>query len=96
LLVKHLLNLKDPTTGTPVVDPQLPAMVDNWIRLGLIEVSYDEYLTDPTQYSWVDLRPEYVRLSQEPQPDGVEVEYVKGILQRTELGKKFAEAIGLI
>jgi hypothetical protein len=96
LLVQHLLNLTDSTTGAPVEDPQLPAMVDNWIRLGLIEVSYDSYLTDPTKYSWVDLRPEYVRLSQEPQPDEAKVEYVKGILQRTELGKRFAKAIGLI
>jgi hypothetical protein len=96
LLVQHLLNLTDSTTGAPVEHPQLPAMVDNWIRLGLIEVAYDKYLTDPTNYSWVDLRPEYVRLSQEPQPDEAKVEYVKGILQRTELGKRFAKAIGLI
>lgn len=38
LLVQHLLNLKDSTTGVPVEDPQLPAMIDNWIRLGLVEV----------------------------------------------------------
>jgi len=96
LLVQHLLDLTDSTTGEPVEDPQLPAMVDNWIRLGLIEVTYDKHLADLTKYLWVDLRPEYLRLSQNPQPDEATVEYVKGILRRTELGKRFAKAIGLL
>lgn len=95
LLVQHLLNLKDTTTSTPVEDPQLPAMVDNWIRLGLVEVTYDKHLMDAAHYSWVDQRPEFLRLSQAPQPDEATVEYQKGILQRTELGKRFAQAIGL-
>lgn len=95
LLVQHLLNLKDSTTGVPVEDPQLPAVIDNWIRLGLVEVAYDKYLTDAAQYSWAEQRPEFLRLSQAPQPDGAKVEYQKGIMQRTELGKRFARAIGL-
>jgi len=96
LLVQHLLNLTNSTTGEPVEDPQLPAMIDNWIRLGLVEVAYDKHLTDMTKYSWVDQRPEYLRLSREPQPDEAKIEYTKGILQRTELGKRFAKAIGLL
>ncbi len=95
LLVQHLLNLKDTVTGAPVEDPQLPAMVDNWIRLGLVEVAYDKHLSDLTHYSWVDQRPEFLRLSQTPQPEEAKVEYQKGILQSTELGKRFAKAIGL-
>ena len=95
LLVQHLLNLKNSTTGVPVEDPQLPAMIDNWIRLGLVEVSYDKHLTDAVLYSWADQRPEFLRLSQEPQPDGAKVECQKGIMQRTELGRRFARAIGL-
>lgn len=96
VLVQHLLNLTDSTTGVPVEDSQLPAMIDNWIRLGLVEVAYDKHLTDLTNYSWVDQRPEFLRLSQEPQPDEAKIEYAKGILQRTELGKRFAKAIGLL
>lgn len=95
LLVQHLLNLNVPTTGTPVEDPQLPAMIDNWIRLGLVEVAYDKHLTDPTHYSWAYQRPEFLKLSQVLQPDEAKVEYQKGIMQRTELGKRFARAIGL-
>lgn len=69
VLVQHQLNLQTPTTGVPVEDPQLPAMVDNWIRLGLVEVAYDTHLTDAASYSWAEQRPEFLRLSQEPQPD---------------------------
>lgn len=95
LLVHHLLNLTDTVTGNPVEDPQLAAMIDNWIRLGLVEVAYDKHLTDVAQYSWAERRPEFIRLSQMPQPDGAKVEYTTGIMQRTELGKRFARAIGV-
>lgn len=95
LLVQHLLNLTNSATGAPIEDPQLPAMVDNWIRLGLVEVAYDRHLVDAAHYSWAEQRPEFIRLSQEPQPDEAKVEYQKGIMQRTELGKRFALAIGL-
>ena len=95
VLVNHLLNLKNSTTGVPVEDPQLPAMIDNWIRLGLVEVAYDKHLTDAAHYSWADQRPEFLRLSQTPQPDEARVEYQKGVMQCTELGKRFARAIGL-
>lgn len=95
VLVQHLLNLKDLATGAPSEDPGLPAMIDNWIRLGLVEVSYDKHLTDPSHYSWVEQRPEFLRLSQAPRPDEAKVEFQKGIMQRTELGKRFAKSIGL-
>jgi hypothetical protein len=95
VLVQHLLNLTNSATGVPVEDPQLPAMIDNWIRLGLVEVSYDKHLIDAARYSWADQRPELLRLSQAQQPDEARVEYQKGIMQRTELGKRFAKAIGL-
>jgi len=95
LLVHHFLDLKDTVTGMPVEDPQLPAMIDNWIRLGLVEVAYDKHLTDAARYSWAEMRPEFVRLSQMPQPEGAKIEYQKGIMQRTELGKRFARAIGV-
>ena len=95
VLVNHLLNLTNSTTGVPVEDPQLPAMIDNWIRLGLVEVAYNKHLTDAAHYSWADQRPEFLRLSQTPQPDEARVEYQKGVMQRTELGKRFARAIGL-
>lgn len=96
LLVQHLMNLKDSTTGELIEDSQLPAMVDNWIRLGLVEVAYDRHLTDETRYHWVEQRPEFLRLTQTSRSDKEKVEYQKGVMQRTELGKRFAQAIGLL
>lgn len=95
VLVQHLLNLTNSTTGAPVEDPRLPAMIDNWIRLGLVEVAYDKHLADAARYAWVDQRPEFLRLSQAQKSDQAKVEYEKGVMQRTELGKRFARAIGL-
>lgn len=96
VLVQHLLNLTNTASGAPTEDPQPPAMIDNWIRLGLVEVSYDSWLTDPKLYEWVEQRPEFQRLSLEPQLDEAKIDYQKGFLQRTELGKRFASAIGLL
>lgn len=95
VLAQHLLNLTNNTSKAPIEDPQLPAMIDNWIRLGLVEVAYDKHLTDLTSYAWVDQRPEFLRQTQTSQPDGAKVEYQKGFMQRTELGKRFAKAVGL-
>ena len=95
VLVQHLLNLTDSVTSAPVEDPRLPAMIDNWVRLGLVSVAYGTHLTDVTQYSWAEQRPEFLRLSQALQPDEARIECEKRIMQRTDLGKRFALAIGL-
>lgn len=96
VLVQHLLNLIDTETGQPFEDQRLPAMIDNWVRLGLVEVSYDKYLKDTAYYSWVEQRPEFEKLKQEPQPEEITITYQKGIIIRTELGIRFAKAIGLL
>jgi len=95
LLASHLINLIDQETGIPVEDPHIPAMIDNWVRLGLAEVKYDTQLTDDSLYSWADQRPEFLHLSQEPQANGTILKIQKGIIQRTAFGKRFAIAIGV-
>lgn len=96
VLVQHLLNFNDTETGKPVEDRRLPAMIDNWVRLGLVEVRYDTYLNDPALYAWVEQRPEFEKLKRELQPDEATITFQKGLLNRTELGKRFAKAIGLL
>lgn len=95
VLLRHMLNLTDSITGVTVEDPRLPAMIDNWVRLGLVEVAYDKHLNVLEHYSWVEQRPEFLRFSQAPVPDESKIDIQKGILYRTELGKQFAQAIGL-
>ena len=94
--LRHLLNLTDTTTGRPVEDARVPAMVDNWIRLRLVEVTYDTFLTAPEHYAWVEQRPEFIRLSEQLNSEELKVEFQKGILQRTGFGVQFAKAIGLL
>ncbi|TVO62618.1 DUF4393 domain-containing protein [Denitromonas ohlonensis] len=96
ILARHFLNLLDTNTGEAVEDLGVPAMIDNWIRLGLVEVTYDKYLADPDSYSWVEKRPEFQRLVHESQAEGVRVEKKRGLLCRTDLGERFARAVGLL
>ena len=93
----HLLNLcGGPEQKLPVENPRLPALIDNWSRLGLVEVDYTQCLTDAASYGWVEQRPELIRLRQERESDKIKVSHQKGILQRTQLGARFASAVGLL
>ena len=93
--LRHVLNLRDTTTGEYIEDSKLPAMVDNWIRLGLVSVDYDKHLADESRYSWAEKRPEFMRLCDTLNNEHQKVEFTQGIIYRTELGKQFAAAIGL-
>lgn len=93
--LRHLLNLKNTSTGEAVEDPKVSAMVDNWIRLGLVKVEYDKYLTESSHYSWVEDRPEYKRLRDSLNNEDQTVGFTREIIYRTELGKQFAAAVSV-
>ncbi len=93
--LRHVLNLKDLTTGQLVEDQKLPAMVDNWIRLGLVTVDYSKHLSDLSSYSWAEQRPEYLGLCDTLNDEHQKVVFTRGIMFCTELGKQFAAAVGL-
>lgn len=96
ILIRYLLNNINSTTKTAEENPRLPAMIDNWIRLGLIEVEYDITLTDVALYQWVEQRPEFLYFQKLYENDNRKITSQKGILAPTELGKLFAKAIGLL
>lgn len=93
--VPHILDLHDVDTGEPVVNKSLPAMIDNWVRLGLVTVDYGTHLVSPDRYSWAEQRPEFLQGLSNPL-DGKTLTYQKGIMQRTEFGIRFAKAVGLL
>jgi hypothetical protein len=70
-------------------------MVDNWIRLGLVEVDYLSHITDLGSYSWIEENPAYIRAKQMHKTEGESIIYGRGVLEITELGKQFARAVGL-
>jgi hypothetical protein len=95
-LQTHILNLTNTLTKEPVEDKNLPAMIDNWIRLGLVTVDYDKHLSDLQSYSWSESRPEVKNIGA-AMPEGIaRIEIQKGIMSRTDLGKRFSKSIGLI
>lgn len=94
ILLNHLLNGTS-SEDQPVESPQQPAILENFIRLGLITIDYTSELHGEQTYNWVNNRPEVLRFKSEHHGDDREVCYQKGVLKVTEFGKKFAEAVGL-
>lgn len=93
----HLLDLREgPEQNLPVENPRLPALIDNWSRLGLVEVDYTQHLMGSATYEWIEQRPEVIRLRKERETDKVKVSHQRGILLRTQLGARFAAAVGLL
>lgn len=96
VLAKHLLNLTDTTSNEAIENPRIPAMVDNWVRLGLVDVDYDKHLTSEGAYSWAEQRPEVVRYRQANENEQQKLSFANGVLQRTDLGIQFAKAVGVM
>lgn len=95
VLLRHVLNLRNQATQQPIENLRLPAMIDNWIRLGLVEVTYDKFLADQDAYSWVEQRPEFIKLRDAHNNGTMKIEFVKGGIVRTEFGNQFSKAIGM-
>jgi len=96
ILDRHLMDLRNVATKLPVEMPRGPAMLDNWVRLGLVEVDYDTQLVGKDAYKWVQERPEYERLSSKHGTETEKVSFQGGIVSRTALGIQFARAVGLL
>jgi Abortive infection alpha len=89
VMLSHLIPLVEETTGEPKEEPQAPTWVDNWRRLGLVNVTYTEFQTDAGSYDWVQERPEYVRLA-----DLItQLNFERGLIQTTDFGRQFLRAV---
>ena len=95
-LGSHMMDLRNMETMDCIEDPNQPAMVDNWLRLGLVEVRYDEFLMGDKAYAWVEERPEYKRLKNEYEVGNTTVSHQPGRIARTAFGLKFATAAGVL
>ena len=96
VLSTHLMNLCNLNDGTPSETPRIAAMVDNWLRLGLVEVDYGKQLTGAAVYDWVENRPEYIKLRAEREDEKNKLSHVRGVIGRTAMGLQFAKAAGLL
>lgn len=96
----HVLNLLD-GCGQPLADDQLPTYVDNWIRLGLVEVHYDGTLPE-ILYGWVqdraDIQLELSQVSLTPigsEWTSIVGKVARGYLAPTAFGAQFAAVVGM-
>jgi len=95
LLLKHLMNYNNTVTGEPLENPNMSAIVNNFVRLGLVEVDYNTHLIGEENYSWVPARPEFIQLVKQHESATKKVTYQKGILSRTAFGLEFAKTVGI-
>jgi hypothetical protein len=86
----HLLPFVN-ASEDPQVNPRVPTWVDNWIRLGLVNVTYSERASAPNAYNWVESRPEHTQLA--ASPDITRIDFDKGLLRVTDFGRQFLVAI---
>ena len=89
-LLRHLLDWQDMSIGGRKENPQGTAMVENWRRLGLVEVDYTKTFVASGAYDWIPMRSEVTAIQLK---DGFDIRYVKGILYLTDFGKSFADAV---
>ncbi|MGO4342896.1 DUF4393 domain-containing protein [Pedococcus sp. 2YAF34] len=90
----HVVDLRSRSeSAEPVELSQYAAWVDNWVRLGLVDVDYERYFTDPGQYAWVEGRPELKRLQEQHVAAGVTIEFDRGVCRVTDFGLTFAAAV---
>ena len=90
------MNMKD-AAGHPLLNQHLRTYIDNWRRLGLVDVSYTGSLTGPTQYDWVEERPEMIAYKQTFADDQERsVDFDKGYIHPTDFGKAFGRVVGIL
>jgi hypothetical protein len=90
---RHLIPLVDRQSQGFVECPESEMWIDNWVRLGLMEVAYDGYLPGPEHYEWLNEHPEYLRLQSEVESSGRRLDVKKGRLTATAFGGSFLEAV---
>lgn len=98
LLFNHVGYTKE-DDGSLVDIQSLPAIVDNWIRLGLVEVSYvisavDMDGADP--YHWLQKHPVYLEAVSRIHDQGQGLKVVHGSMRPTSFGQQFARAVGIL
>lgn len=95
VLHTHVMSWLNGENGEPKIVEKSTEMIDNWIRLGLVKVEYDTYISSPDAYAWVDSRPEMLEAKKSHASDTIDVDWQRGLLTFTQFGIQFGKAVGL-
>ena len=91
---RHVLNFIDSQTGLPQEVPGMTLMVENWVRLGLVEIQYGPVLGGGVKYDWIESRPEFLSAKQDS-AHRKKIYWEKGFIRVTDFGMSFSRAIGI-
>lgn len=95
ILFEHIVSHFDRRSGEEIANPHGPAMLTNLVRLGLVEVTYSQFIPDESAYAFAKNRPEYFEALQRVKKDGEKISVDQGVIRRTPLGERFANAVGI-
>lgn len=90
--IHYLLPWRD--DGVAIEFPKGPMYLENWVRLGLVNISFAEWLAEEKYYSWVEERSEVIRMRTEyDSPERVRVQIERGVMTVTDFGRGFASVV---
>lgn len=93
VLATHVMNWAQ--GGRQVAAPERSLFVDNWVRQGLVTVTYDfQSFTDEARYAWVDTCPPIVEAREHLDTQEFKrVEIQHGVLKATDFGRAFYRVV---
>jgi hypothetical protein len=85
-----------PASESAIATGYIATYIDNWIRLGLVTVNYDNYLVVSGAYDWVENTADMAQFRRVMKKNPtLSIDFDKGILRPTDFGHSFATAIGV-
>jgi Abortive infection alpha len=90
---RHIVHWEGNGSRKPLNPEMGPVYVDNWIRLGLVDVSYHYRVAGSHRYDWIKNEPEIRRLQDEYSSLREVVRVVMGKLTLTDFGERFGSAV---
>lgn len=94
LLYRHLLPA---TVAGDATQRLIPVWVENWVRLGLAEVSYLQGVSGAGTYDWAKAHPLVEQMTKEhaARGDSGQIDILRGYLSLTPYGKALGAAVGV-
>ena len=94
IIDKYVMQATSDSDGSQAFAPELEYMIENWIRLGLINVDFMRKRNDDSSYAWVEENPRFISLKSKDD-DSKNTSFDMGIYEVTAFGSAFASAVGI-
>lgn len=90
---RHIVNWRDNGSREPANPHMGPVYVDNWVRLGLVHVSYEYDVAMPHVYDWAKNDPLVVQLRRRYRSWRTYIAVTRGRMDITDFGARFGAAV---